>query len=102
MQSQTVVLFLFVLANGRKDAELAMKRASGAFTNSKTRSGCLFSISCAEDKRVVEKTVGKLYKCPDGSNAAFPNKIRHLQAIGEWQRTCNGRSAKGWTRTLKE
>ncbi|MGA2373468.1 MAG: hypothetical protein ABSG11_22660 [Candidatus Korobacteraceae bacterium] len=42
-----------------KDARLTTKKASGTFTNSKTRSCHLFSVIYAEDKRIDGKTVGK-------------------------------------------
>ena len=84
MQYKTVVLFLFLLVKGRKDTQLAIKKASGSFTNSRTRSGHLFSISCADDKRTASPTVGKLYKCPDGNNAVSPTKC------GNYEQSANG------------
>jgi hypothetical protein len=64
-----------------------MEEASGTFTNSKTRSGHLFSISCAEGKRIDGKTVGKLYKYPEGTmlypqqNAAITNRRRMAVSV---------------------
>jgi hypothetical protein len=84
VQYQTVVLFLFCFGKRKKDTQLAMKKASGAFTSSKTRSCHLFSISCAEEERMAHKTVGKLYKCPDGNNAVCPTKC------GNYEQSANG------------
>jgi len=67
-----------------KDARLTTKKASGTFTNSKTRSCHLFSVIYAEDKRIDGKTVGKLYKCPDGNNAVCPTKC------GTYEQSANG------------
>jgi hypothetical protein len=81
----------FSFGKRTKDTQLAMKKASGAFTNRKTRSGHLFSISYAEDKRIASQTVGKLYKCPDGNNAVSPTKC------GNYEQSANGseRAYKG-------
>jgi hypothetical protein len=67
-----------------KDTRLATKKASGAFTNSKIRSSYLFSIICGEDKRIDRKTVGKLYKYPDGDNAVSITKC------GNYEQSANG------------
>jgi len=75
---------LFCFGKRTKDTQLAMNKASGSFTNSKTRSGHLFSMSCEEDKRIDGKTVGKLYKCPDGNNAVCPTKC------GTYEQSANG------------
>jgi hypothetical protein len=74
----------FVLVKERKDTQLAMNKASGAFTNSKNRSGQLFSISYAEDKRIAGKTVGKLYKCPGGTILDSSTKC------GNYEQSANG------------
>jgi len=67
-----------------KNTRLATKKASGAFTNSKTGSYHLFSVVYAEDKRIGGKTVGKLYKCPDGDNAVS------LTKCGNYDQSANG------------
>jgi hypothetical protein len=81
---KTVRFLLSCFGKRTKDTQLAMKKASGAFTNSETRSGHLFSIGCAEDKLIDGKTVGKLYKYPDGNNAVCPTKC------GNYERPANG------------
>jgi hypothetical protein len=74
----------FCFGKGTKDTQQAMKKASGTFTNGKTRSCHLFSVIYAEDKRIGGKTVGKLYKYPDGSNAVCPTKF------GNYEQSANG------------
>jgi hypothetical protein len=74
----------FYFGKRTKDTQLTMKKASDAFTNSKTISCHLFSIICGEDKRISGKTVGKLYKCPDGNNAVCPTKC------GNYEQSANG------------
>ena len=89
---------LFCFGKRTKDTQLAMNKASGSFTNSKTRSGHLFSMSCEEDKRIASKTVGKLYKCQleqcwyPQQNTAITNSRRmavsvHIKAVFEVAQT---------------
>ena len=83
---------------------LATKKASGAFTNSKTRSCLLFSAVYAEDKRVDGKTVGKLYKYPGGNNAVSPTKCGNCEqsANGSQRAHKSGvRSCTGFARAAK-
>jgi hypothetical protein len=61
-----------------------MDKASGAFTSGKTKSSHLFSFIYTEDKRIDSKTVGKLYKCPDGDNAVS------LTKCGNYEQSTNG------------
>ena len=104
MQYQTVVLFLSCFGKRTKDTQLAINKASGAFTNGKTRSSYLVSIICGEYKRIDGKIVGKPYKYPDGGNAVS------LTKCGNYERSANGsqrayksgvRSCTGFARAVQ-
>jgi hypothetical protein len=75
----------FLFGKGTKDTQLAMNKASGAFTNSKTRSCHLLSILCAEEQANCGEDCRETLQVPTWNNAGFPNKVRQLRAIGEWQ-----------------
>jgi hypothetical protein len=82
---QTVVLFLSYFGKRAKDTQLAMKKASGAFTNSTTRSCHLFSILCAEEQANWGEDCRGTLQMSRREQCCFPNKMRQLRAIGEWQ-----------------
>jgi hypothetical protein len=74
----------FCFGEGTKDTQLRMNKSSGTFTNGKTRSFHLFSVAYAEEQRIDSKTVGKLYKYPDGNNAVSITKC------GNYEESANG------------
>jgi hypothetical protein len=62
----------------------------------------LFSIGCAEDKQISEKSIGKLYKCLEGNDAVSLTKCGNCEQSANGSERANESGEQGSASILKE